>query len=119
MKTIDSAMRLASTLSAHELDRLISKLGELRAATTPPVPHQRPDPRAADASRTFVTIEDNTDMTAARVTDGRIRLWARSSGYGWLGFTMLEHDARALRDWMAANVLGPSDLLGESHGPSH
>lgn len=119
MKHLEDFVRIANDLTAHELDMLISALAEVRANKAPPVSENRP--RADDESvmDTPVTVEDSPAMQAKVLRDGRIRLWARSSGFGWLAFNLNLRDARTLRDWMSANVKGVSDLLGEQNPQRH
>ena len=68
---------------------------------------------------TPVTMEDSPAMMAVRLRDGRIRLWARNSGFGWLAFNLPEADATILKDWFNANLEGDSDLFSQSDGPAH
>lgn len=120
MNTLDALIKRAETLNAHELDALISGLAEIRANTAPPVSPKRPDPNDADANLDVpVTIEDSPAMQAKLLRDGRIRLWARSSGFGWLAFNIDMRDAALLRDWFIANVQGESDLFSQSGTQSH
>ena len=105
------------SLDAEALSELISELGEVRSNMTPPVSKTRPNP--VTQGGTHVTVEDSPEMLAVRVRDGRTRIWARSAGFGWMGFTLERIDALALRDWFAANVQGDSDLFGDSGANTH
>lgn len=112
-------INLSGKHSAAELDALISELGEIRAAMKPSVESKRPDPTSESGMNTPVTMEDEPAMMGARLRDGRIRLWARSAGFGWLAFNLATRDAQLLRDWMTANVQGDSDLIGKEDGQRH
>lgn len=120
MSKMDSLIKSAATLSAQELDVLISGLAEIRAHTEPPVSPKRPDPNDTNpALDTPVTMEDSPAMQAKLLRDGRIRIWARSSGFGWLAFNIEMRDATLLRDWFTANVAGESDLFSQGDTKSH
>ena len=120
MSETDALLKSAATLSAQELDVLISGLAEIRANTEPAVSSKRPDPNDTKAALdTIVTMEDSPAMQAKLLRDGRIRLWARSSGFGWLAFNIDMRDATLLRDWFIANVQGDSDLFSQSDTQKH
>jgi hypothetical protein len=105
--------------NAAEMDDIISRLGEARAAMLPHVSKVKPEPASLEATTTPVSMEDEPALRALRLRDGRVRIWARSSSFGWLAFNINLTDARALRDWFTANVQGRSDLFGQSDGHAH
>jgi hypothetical protein len=119
MNKIKTMLSAAKSLEANELDVLISMLGEIRATTQPAVSSQRPDPSDASTMDTPVTMEDSPALMAKTLKDGRIRLWARSSGFGWMAFNVPIQDAIALRDWFAANVAGSAALFSQQDGHWH
>lgn len=119
MKHLEEFLRLGKELTAQELDSLISGLAEIRAAKLPPVSSSRPTPEDESSIDTPVTVEDSPAMQAKALRDGRVRLWARSSGFGWLAFNIELRDARVLRDWLTANVQGNSDLFSEQVTQRH
>lgn len=110
-------LQIAGAMNAQELDELISLLGELRSNMLPPVSAQRPNPLTQ--GDTPATVEDAPAMMAASLKDGRTRIWARSAGFGWMAFNLRPIDAITLRDWLAANVQGDSDLFGDSITHTH
>lgn len=112
-------LMIDAQLDAVALDELISRLGEARASMLPHVSKTRPEPGSVEATTTPVSMEDEPALRAVRLRDGRVRLWARSSGFGWLAFNIGNVDACALRDWFTANVQGRSDLFGDSDGHAH
>ena len=119
MEHLQNLVRSCTELTAQDLDLLISTLAEVRAAKSPPVSSTRPEPTNESAINTPVTVEDSPAMQARQLRDGRIRLWARSSGFGWLAFNLDLRDACTLRDWMTANVHGESDLFSQQSTEQH
>ena len=112
-------LSIAEEMDAEALDTLISAMAEVRAKKLPAVASTRPMPTEPSAMATSVTMEDSPAMLAVRLKDGRIRLWARSSGFGWLAFNLPTGDALLLKDWLNANLEGDSDLLSQSGGHAH
>ena len=112
-------LSIAQDMDGQDLDTLISALAEVRVQKLPPVAATRPMSIDASSMDTPVTMEDSPAMMAVRLRDGRFRVWARSSGFGWLAFNLDQADARAIRDWFAANVEGQSDLFGQEGGHTH
>ena len=104
---------------AAEIDDIISRLGEARGAMLPHVSKSRPEPKSLAGMTTPVSMEDEPALRALMLRDGRVRIWARSSGFGWLAFNINPTDARALRDWFSANVQGNADLFGHGDGHAH
>ena len=119
---IAAILDLADAMDGNELDALISALAEVRKDKLPGVAQKRPSPTDPLTMETPVTMEDDPGMLGVRLRDGRVRLWMRSSGFGWLAFNLPIENARTLRDWFAANVDGDSDLFGDQvgqFGPAH
>lgn len=119
MNNIERLMESAKQLKPQELDALISALAMTRAAMSPPVSNARPKPTDESAMDTPVTVEDSPAMELRLIKDGRVRLWARNSGFGWLAFNLELRHARPLRDWLVANVHGASDLISEQNPQRH
>jgi hypothetical protein len=118
-KTVAS-LQIDAAFSAGELEELISKLAVLRSDMTPPVPQDRPNP-ASDGEK-HITIEDEPAAIAARLRDGRIRLWLRNRGTGWMAYNMSIDNACALRDYLVAHLTGETgrpDLFGDGIGQAH
>ena len=117
VEALSALLSIADEMDAEALDTLISAMAEVRAKKLPAVASTRPtEPSDID---TPVTMENSPAMFAKLLKDGRVRLWARSSGFGWLAFNLPMEDARTLRDWFMANVDGISDLFSERLGPTH
>lgn len=115
-----AALYIDGNLNAQEMDDLISHMGELRSTMQPSVAQRRPSPRDPAAMTTPTTVEDSPAMMAAKLRDGRIRFWARSAGFGWLGFNVIEQDALVIRDYLTINLPAVgSDLFGESDNQTH
>ncbi len=118
-EALSALLSIAKEMDGQALDALISALAEVRANTQPPVESTRPVPTEGSTTDTPVTIEDSPAMMAKLLRDGRVRLWARSSGFGWLAFNLSHEEAVTLKDWFTANVEGVSDLFGQSVGQAH
>ena len=112
-------LNLADAMDGNELDALISALAEIRKGKLPSVAQKRPHPSDPSTMDTPVTMEDDPGMMGIPLRDGRVRLWVRSSGFGWLAFNLPIENARTLRDWFAANVDGDSDLFSDQVGQAH
>ncbi len=110
---------LADAMDGNELDVLISALAEIRKDKLPSVAKKKPSPTDPLTMDTTVTMEDDPGILGVRLKDGRVRLWMRSSGFGWLAFSLPIENARTLRDWFADNVEGDSNLFGEQIGQRH
>lgn len=119
MKQMHQLIAQAQAFDAPSLDRLISALAEVRAGKQPPVSASRPNPNNESTMDTPVTMEDSPSMQLKVLRDGRIRLWVRSGGFGWLAFNLDMRDARVMRDWFAANVTGLTDLIGQEDVQRH
>lgn len=119
-QALSALLSIAEEMETEALDTLISAMAEVRARKQPPVaasfPTQSENPSAMN---TPVTVEDSPAILAKRLNDGRIRIYARSSGFGWLAFNLHTRSAASLRDWMNANVGGISDLVGTQSGQRH
>lgn len=112
-------LSIADDMEAEALDKLISGMAEVRSRKKPEVARSRPGQVDALSIATPVTVEDSPAMMAVRLKDGRIRIWARSSGFGWLAFNLPTSDALLLKDWFNANLEGHSDLIGQGVGQAH
>lgn len=110
---------MANAMDGNELDVLISALAEVRKDKLPSVAQKRPNPSDPSVMDTPATVEDNPGMMGIPLKDGRVRLWVRSSGFGWLAFNLPIENARTLRDWFAENVDGDSDLFSDQVGQAH
>ncbi|KQO23479.1 hypothetical protein [Acidovorax sp. Leaf78] len=118
-QALNAMLSIAEEMDADALDKLISALAEVRSKKLPAVSQTRPgmgDPSTLD---TIITMEDDPSMMAIRLRDGRVRVWARSSGFGWLAFNLPMTNALLLKDWFNANLDGNSDLLSDSGGQAH
>lgn len=94
-------MKLAAALTTAELETLIADLAELRAGMTPPVSQHPPRPGEQDQN---ISCQDEPAMQARLLRDGRIRLWIRNAGLGWLVFNLAREQAVTLREFLRANT---------------
>ena len=118
-EALGALLSIAEEMDTDALDKLISAMAEVRAHKQPAVAATRPMPTDPLSMATPITMEDSPAMMAVRLRDGRIRIWARSSGFGWLAFNLGTTDPLLLKDWFIANLDGDSDLIGEGIGPTH
>lgn len=107
-------IQIDKTLTAQELELLIHELAEQRSVMKPPVALTRAE--AFETPNAVALLEDEPSCVAARLKDGRIRLWMRNRGIGWQAFNMDTRNAAALRDWLIANVDTPADLFIDEIG---
>lgn len=108
-------LEAAEKLSARELETLISDLAEIRSGKEPKVTRQPPGSTDGDIR---VIPQDNPTIQARALRDGRIRLWLRHSGLGWLVFNLSVDTCVTMREFFAANT-DPNRrpaLLGEQNG---
>lgn len=96
-------LRIDAELTATELETLIGELADLRAQMEPSVPIARPRPASAAASQT-VFMQDDPSVTAAALEGGGIRLWLRSSGLGWLGFSFTAAQVAPVVSYITAHI---------------
>ena len=108
----------AEEMDGNELENVICALAEVRQRTLPAVPGTM---HALKASGTTppVSMENEPAMECTQKTDGSVLLWARSSGFGWIAFSIPHQNACTLRDWLAANVQGEPDIVGMPAGGMH
>jgi len=92
------------TLSAFELQTLIADLAVARAQMLPTVQFEPPGRREPAPDSLNVSEQDDPYLQAARLRDGRIRLWIRNQGIGWLAFNIPADKACGLRDYLIANT---------------
>lgn len=104
-------IQIDKTLTAQELELLIHELAEKRSTMTPSVPQTRAE--AFETPNAAALLEDEPSCVAARLRDGRIRLWMRNRGIGWQAFNMDIRNAATLRDWLITNVDTHSDLFSD------
>ncbi len=113
-----SILDTARRLSTSELETLIADLAEIRAEKTPEV--MRRPPQLTDEDIRVIPQDDPT-ICARMLRDGRIRLWMRHSGLGWLVFHLNRDTSVTLRDFFIANTdhdARPA-LLGKQDGNMH
>ena len=92
----------ARNLSTKELETLIADLLEVRANMAPAVPITRPQP--GDLEDVNISMQDDPSIEARRLKDGRIRLWMRNAGIGWLAFNLSIENGITLREYLIANT---------------
>jgi hypothetical protein len=115
---LKSILDAARRLSASELESLISDLAEIRAEKTPEVMRRPPQLTDEDIR---VIPQDDPSIEARVLRDGRIRLWIRHGGLGWLVFNLSRQTNVVLRDYFIANTDPDErpDLVGQQGGSKH
>lgn len=104
--TADSSalsVSLSGELTAADVETLISDLSEFRANMNPPVPMERPVP-GKHGSAERVQVQDEPSLMAVPLKDGRVRLYLRNQGLGWLVFNFSVDQSIALRDFLISNA---------------
>jgi hypothetical protein len=88
-----------STLSAQEMDVLISGLGQLRAALDQQV---RPERDQSGGAQEFLVVDPAWRAVQSPLVevDG-IVMRLRHLGFGWVSFLLPRHEGRALGKWLA------------------
>lgn len=99
-----ATVEINGSLSTSEIETLISDLALLRGSMIPEVTRKNP---LMDPGEPKVSIQDDPDFQLRLLRDGRIRLWIRNRGLGWLVFNIPTINACAMRDYLIANT--PTD----------
>lgn len=109
----------AKHMSCTELESLISALMEVRFHMSPPV--SEAPPRADGTVEQQITVEDDPSISMRRLRDGRVRMWIRCSGIGWLAFNLSQRQYLPVREWLIANtdINATPDLIGKSDSGGH
>ena len=100
-----ATVRVDAEMTAHELQTLVSQLAAARSKMTPEVaktPHEDLEVE--------VTKQPDPDLQMKLLRDGRIRVWLRHNGYGWIPFDLPVRNAIAVREYLIANT--PDDETG-------
>ena len=95
---------IKASLSAQQLETLIADLALLRGNMAPQVPYEVPDPTNSLTATQNVSIQDDPYFALRLLRDGRIRLWLRNHGLGWLVFNLPVDKACVARDYLVANT---------------
>ena len=112
---------ISGTLSAIEVETLIADLSEVRANMIPPVPFQVQNPGSTNSDLPNVSAQDDPYFSVRLLRDGKIRMWLRNSGLGWMVFDLPVDKACAVRDYLIANTPQTSsgrNLLAKDFGDS-
>lgn len=92
------------TLTASEIETLISELAVVRANMLPPIPFEVPKATDPDIDSSHVTVQDDPYVQVKLLKDNRIRIWLRSWGLGWMAFNLTQDNACTIRDYLIANT---------------
>lgn len=99
----------AQTLNAQQLDQLLRELAKARAAMQPPVPDGF-DPKSSET----LLVQPEPAFAVSRAELGRINLFFRHQGFGWLAFLLLPEVAAQLQAFLAKRTAGhPVDFVTE------
>jgi hypothetical protein len=106
-------LNISTTFSTAEVEELIGMLADMRAQMEPAVPDTRPDP----GTGALLVIQDDPSFFLASTRDGGIRIWLRSHGLGWLGFSLPVRTAQAMQGFLTRHVeASTGDLFGNGDG---
>lgn len=97
----EKLLQAAAVMAPADLETLIADLSSLRAGMPPPVAQTPPRPGEQDQN---ISCQDEPAMQARLLRDGRIRLWIRNAGLGWLVFNLSREQAVTLREFLRANT---------------
>jgi len=114
------SLQLQAELSATELEALIAELALCRGQMDPPVSLEPPSAKNPDPIH--VSNQDDPIFQLRRLRDGRIRVWLRNHGLGWMVFNIPILQACTMRDYLVANTPAdqtPSDFFDESFEEGH
>jgi len=91
------------------VEKIISSLGELRAAMKPEVPHDRP----AEMGRVQFDPRWTTELD---MSQGNSFLHVRDERYGWLQYVLPKHEVKRLAGFLEAqaNTPPPAPQAGEA-----
>lgn len=109
MKASDDKMSaklsIAGTYSSSQLETLITELLILRANLLPEVPLEPPKKSDDPALHTSnISVQDNPHWQARPLRDGRIRMYLRHAGLGWMVFNLPVDQACTFRDFLIVNT---------------
>jgi hypothetical protein len=92
------------------VEKIISSLGELRAAMKPEVPHDRA------AGQTARVLFDPRWTTELEMSQGNSFLYLRDDRYGWLLYMLPKHEVKRLAGFLEAqaNTPSPASEAGEA-----
>jgi hypothetical protein len=95
-----------STLSADEIDAVITGLGRFRAALNQ---QARPEPDESGGAQEFLVVDPawRTVQSPHAEVDG-IVMRLRHLGLGWVSFLLPRQEGRALGKWLADNCAEPA-----------
>ncbi|SFI74606.1 hypothetical protein [Nitrosomonas sp. Nm34] len=92
-------LSIPNNLSASEIEKLIADLSKVRASMLPSIPFSQPETEDQN-----ISFQDDPHFAAELQNDGRIRLWFRDYGLGWMIFNIPVSKACTLRDFLIANT---------------
>lgn len=95
-------INLTGEFSAQELDEIIRTLAEVRAGMQPPVPSTAPGPHSSEGIK--VLHETMDSLVIRRLTGGRLRLYLRNSGLGWLAHDVSAQGAEGLARFLTKQI---------------
>lgn len=100
-------INLSGEKSAAEIEEIIENLALLREHMTPAVPESKDNAG-------FLHMIDDPSVTAVRLKNGGIRLFARSPALGWIALDISKRNAPGLMSWMLANMDWIRELVEHS-----
>ncbi len=102
-------LSISGNLSTTEVETLIADLSVVRANMQPAVPFAQPKPEDLNDDSANISCQDDPRLSVRLLHDGRIRLWLRNAGLGWMIFNLPINVACTIRDYLVANTPKTSD----------
>jgi len=96
-----AALSIDGVFTGPEMESLIADLAAIRNQLDPEVSRDVPKDTGLGLN---VSVQDDPDFQLRLLRDGRIRLWVRNRGVGWLVFNFPVTSACTIRDYLVANT---------------
>lgn len=100
-------IKIAATMTADHLDRLIIELAAARATMQPEIPRQFQELKTAATEATQALTECDPEIRIAARSNGGFRLWLRHRGLGWLASEISHDRAIGIRNFLNAKLPDP------------
>lgn len=108
---------ISAAMTARDLETLLADLAVARASMDPPVPFEPPTRHDLPDADQRISEQEKPYFQARALKDGRIRIYMRHMGFGWMIFNLAPDAAASLRDYLIANTPdATSGLFGEDGG---
>ena len=100
-----AVLAINGPFQTNEIEKLIADMLLLRSGMLPPVPYEppRPDSEADQAVNVTVQAEPRIALELTH-RNGKIRMWLRHEGAGWMIYELPVATACGMRDYLVANT---------------